>query len=139
MPTPPIDPCKLSAATISGVVGFAVTQQPKRDPETCDYEGSPDGSVNIAARPLTNIVVKADKSGESFSLGGRYITITDETGFPKGGFTAVKNPGDKSPGVIADAVVYVEGGRINLRIYYPSAGRPPGRAHALRLAHLLVG
>lgn len=139
MPTPPIDPCKLSAATISGIVGFAVTQQPKQYPETCDYRGNPDGSVSISARPEPTVNLTRDKADEKFSLGGRYITITDETGFAKPAFTAVKNPGYQSPGVIADAVVYVDGGKIVLRIYYPSGGHEPGRAHALAIAHKLVG
>jgi hypothetical protein len=136
---PPFDPCKLSAAQVSRIVGFTVVVQPKRSPEQCEYDARAGGSVwlRVDSNPIINVT--RDKADETFSLGGRYITIVDETGFPKGGFTAVKNPGDKSPGVIADAVIYLDPGHVVLRIYYPSGGRPPGRAHALALAHALVG
>jgi hypothetical protein len=137
--TLPFDPCKLSSAQVSGVVGFPVVRQPKRVPDQCEYSSAPGGQVSIRVDSSSTINISRDKADETFSLGGRYITFVDETVFPKGGFTAVKNPGDKSPGVIADAVVYLDPGHIVLRIYYPQGGRQPGRAHALALVRALIG
>jgi hypothetical protein len=138
-PTPSIDPCKLTAAQISAVVKFSVTRKATNNPGQCEYLHDPGGSVWFSVDTSDVVDLRRDKGDETFSLGGRYITIVDETGFAHEAFTAVKNPGDKSPGVIADAVVYLHPGRLKLRIYYPQGGRMPGRANALTLAHKMVG
>jgi len=141
MPTPvlAVDPCKLTDAQISGVVGFSVRKSANNRPGQCEYLHEPGGSVWFSVDTSTVEDKPRAKADENFSLGGRYITITDESGFAHDAFTAVKNPGDKSPGVIADGWVWLDPGHLKLRIYYPSGGTPPGRQHALRLAHLMVG
>jgi hypothetical protein len=138
--TPFIDPCKLTPAQISAVVGFTVVKKATQLAGQCEYPAQPEGG-NVWFRVDNTAVVdlRRDKGDETFSLGGRYVTITDESGFPHEAFTAVKNPGDKSPGVIADAVVYLHPGQVHLRIYYPGGDKPPGRQHAIRLEHLMVG
>jgi len=137
-PPPPIDPCKLTAAQIGAVVGFAVVKQPPTVSGQCEYRSEPGGLVWFSVDSWATLDLARDKADETFSLGGRYVTITDETGFPHEAFTAVKNPGDKSPGVIADLQAFLAPGHLKLRIYYPQGGTPPGRKHALALAHLML-
>jgi hypothetical protein len=132
---PPIAPCKLTAAHISAVVGFPVGKPKQQQPETCQYDDPAGGNVWFRVDASDAVDVTRDKASDTFSLGGKYVTITDETGFPHQAFTAVKNPGDKSPGVIADGMVYLGPGHLQVRVYYPSSGKPPGRAHALTLLH----
>lgn len=140
MPTPFTNPCRLSAAEISAVVGFAVVKKATQtSPDQCDYPAAAEGGDVWFRVDNTDVVDETrDKSLETFSLGGKYVTIVDESGFPHEAFTAVKNPGDKSPGVIADAMVYLHPGRVVLRIYYPQGGKPPGRQHAITLAHKMI-
>jgi hypothetical protein len=134
---PSIDPCKLTAAQVSAVVGFTVTRKAKNYPGQCEYVTEA-GSVSFSVDTAPVFEEARAKGDETFSLGGKYVTITDEKGFPHEAFTAVKNPGDKSPGVIADAVVWLAPGTLRLRIYYPQGGTPPGRQHALTLAHKML-
>jgi hypothetical protein len=138
-PTLPVNPCKLTAAQISAVVGFAVTRKAKNNPGQCEYVHADGGSVWFSVDTQDIYDITRDKNDDTFSLGGKYVTITDETGFAHEAFTAVKNPGSLSPGVIADAMVYLHPGRVQLRIYYPGGGKPPGRQHALTLEHKMVG
>jgi hypothetical protein len=133
-----LDPCKLTAAEISAVVGFSVKRDAKNYPGQCQYSHDPGGHVwfSVGTSPTADVTrVKAD---EKFSLGGRYITITDETGFPHEALTAVKNPGNQSPGVIADFYGWLAPEFLKIRIYYPSGGKEPGRQHALTLAHKML-
>jgi hypothetical protein len=141
IPTPvlPVDPCKLTAAQITAVVGFSVTRKAKNYAGQCEYLHADGGSVWFRVDASAVYDITRDKNDETFSLGGRYVTITDETGFAHEAFTAVKNPGNQSPGVIADAIVYLHPGRVQLRIYYPGGAKPPGRQHALTLEHKMVG
>lgn len=141
IPTPAlaVNPCKLTDAQVSAVVGFGVKKKATNYEGQCEYLHDPGGSVWFSVDAGTGEEEPRAKADESFSLGGRYITITDESGFAHDAFTAVKNPGDKSPGVIADFWAFLAPGHFKIRIYYPSGGTPPGRQHALRLAHLMLG
>lgn len=132
-----VDPCKLTPAVIAQVVGFAVTRKANNNPGQCEYvtEG---GSVWFSVDSSNVLDLKRAKADDTFSLGGKYVTIVDETGFPHETFTAVKNPGDKSPGVIADAETFLAPGHLKLRIYYPQGGQKPGRANALTLLHKML-
>jgi hypothetical protein len=134
-----VDPCKLTDAQVSAVVGFAVVKKKTNISGQCEYLHDPGGSVWFSVDAASTEDLGRGKSEETFSLGGRYVTITDEQGFAHDTFTAVKNPGDKSPGVIADLWAWLAPGHLKLRIYYPGGGKPPGRQHALRLAHLMLG
>jgi hypothetical protein len=133
----PLDPCKLTPAVIAQVVGFAVTRKANNNPGQCEYV-HPAGSVWFSVDASNDLNLQRAKADETFSLGGRYVTIVDETGFPHETFTAVKNPGDKSPGVIADAQTFLAPGHLKLRIYYPQGGKKPGRANALTLLHKML-
>jgi hypothetical protein len=133
----PLDPCRLTPAAITQVVGFAVTRKAKNNPGQCEYV-NPDGSVWFSVDASNVLDLKRAKADDTFSLGGRYVTIVDETGFAHETFTAVKNPGDKSPGVIADAEAFLAPGHLKLRIYYPQGGQKPGRANALTLLHKML-
>jgi hypothetical protein len=135
---PSINPCKLTAAEISGVVGFSVTRKATNNPGQCEYTHDPGGSVWFSVDTAPTLDLTRAKADEQFSLGGKYITITDEPGFPHEAFTAVKNPGDKSPGVIADFFGWLAPGQLKIRVYYPSGGREPGRQHALTLARKML-
>jgi hypothetical protein len=137
LPTPSIDPCKLTATQVSKVVGFAVTRKAKNNPGQCEYVTEA-GNVWFSVDTAPTLELTRAKNDEKFSLGGRYVTITDENGFPHEAFTAVKNPGDKSPGVIADFFGWLAPGQLKIRVYYPQGGRPPGRQHVLTLAHMML-
>jgi hypothetical protein len=141
IPTPvlAVDPCKLTDAQVSAVVGFGVKKKSQNIAGHCEYAHDPGGSVSFSVDAGTGEEEPRAKADENFSLGGRYITITDESGFAHDAFTAVKNPGNQSPGVIADFWAYLSPGHFKLRIYYPSGGKEPGRQHALRLAHMMLG
>jgi hypothetical protein len=134
-----VDPCRLTAAEISAVVKFAVTKKAKNNPGQCEYLADPGGSVWFSVDAASVLDQRRDKNDETFSLGGRYVTIADEKGFAHEAFTAVKNPGDKSPGVIADFQAWLAPGHLKIRIYYPQGGTPPGRANVLTLAHKMLG
>jgi hypothetical protein len=138
-PVPAVDPCKLTDAQVAAVVGFSVKKKAQNVSGQCEYLHDPGGSVWFSVDAGTGEEEQRAKAEDTFSLGGRYVTIADETGFAHDAFTAVKNPGDKSPGVIADFWAFLAPGHFKLRIYYPQGGTPPGRAHALRLAHLMLG
>jgi hypothetical protein len=140
-PAPPkIDPCKLTPAQIRGVVGFAVTRKPQSSPGQCEYQTADTAGNVWFSVDSADVEDEARAKGEdTFSLGGRYVVVSDETGFAGDAFTAVKNPGDKSPGVIADLWAWLAPGHLKIRVYYPQGGTPPGRRHVLALAHLMLG